>query len=341
MTRELGPGATRRGLLIGAVGIVVGAAGWGLTRVWRGAPSELKNWDGEAPGILPPYITPNGSFFTYANTLVPEPDAAARLLVGPGTLEIGVEELRSLGLVSVTRTLQCVGQGKPGDTAFPWRWGGASTAVWSGVPVRRLLEHARLTPQGRYCRVQGRDHWLRALPWDVVMRDDNVMVVVQMNGEPLSHQHGAPFRLLVPGDYGEMNVKWLEEIELGGARPPDQLADRLLVQPMAWATGPRWGERQSGPVEVFGIAYAGAHTVQAVELEVEGVPVVQAELIDPAEAFVWRRWRASLDLPLGRHLVRIAAVDSAGRRSFPRDPTSPWRATGEAVTHDLMVAREG
>jgi DMSO/TMAO reductase YedYZ molybdopterin-dependent catalytic subunit len=330
---------SRRGVLVGGVAVLVGGAGWWL--VGRGGDtSELKNPDGQAPGVLPPYITPTDSFYTYRNQHDPAPDPASLLLVGPGTLELGVDELRSLGLVTVPRTLHCVGQGKPSDPTFSWRFGGASTAVWGGVPLRRLLRHARLEPEGKYCRVHGRDHWLRVLPWDVVMRDDDVLLALEMNGEPLSHAHGAPTRLLVPGDYGEMSVKWVEEIELGGARPPDQVADGLPVHPMAWATGPGWGQQHQGPLELFGVSYAGAHAVEAVELAVEGMPPVQAELIDPPEPCVWRRWRATLDLPVGWHTIQIAAVDAAGRRSQPLRRGTPWGKTGQAATHDLRVGRQ-
>jgi DMSO/TMAO reductase YedYZ molybdopterin-dependent catalytic subunit len=35
------------------------------------------------------------------------------------------------------------------------------------------------------------------------------LVVYEMNGEPLPARHGAPARILVPGLFGEKNVKWV------------------------------------------------------------------------------------------------------------------------------------
>lgn len=35
-----------------------------------------------------------------------------------------------------------------------------------------------------------------------------------MNGEPLLPEHGAPLRLVVPGQAGVRSVKWLTEIKL-------------------------------------------------------------------------------------------------------------------------------
>ena len=41
-----------------------------------------------------------------------------------------------------------------------------------------------------------------------------VLIVWEMNGEPLPANHGAPIRLVVPGWYGVANVKWLSQIHL-------------------------------------------------------------------------------------------------------------------------------
>src|SRR5947199_4029913 len=44
-------------------------------------------------------------------------------------------------------------------------------------------------------------------------RREKVLLVYEMNGEPLQPQHGYPLRLLVPGWYGMASVKWLDRIE--------------------------------------------------------------------------------------------------------------------------------
>ena len=43
-----------------------------------------------------------------------------------------------------------------------------------------------------------------------------MMLVYEMNGQPLQPQHGYPLRLLVPGWYGMASVKWLDTIEAVG-----------------------------------------------------------------------------------------------------------------------------
>ena len=37
----------------------------------------------------------------------------------------------------------------------------------------------------------------------------DVLLAYEMNGQPLSRDHGAPVRVIVPGVVGARNVKWL------------------------------------------------------------------------------------------------------------------------------------
>jgi DMSO/TMAO reductase YedYZ molybdopterin-dependent catalytic subunit len=47
---------------------------------------------------------------------------------------------------------------------------------------------------------------------------EEVLVVWEMNGQPLTVSHGFPVRLLVPGWYGVSNVKWLNHIHVQDSR---------------------------------------------------------------------------------------------------------------------------
>lgn len=52
----------------------------------------------------------------------------------------------------------------------------------------------------------------RALTGDVVL-------AYEMNGEPLTPEHGFPLRAIVPGYYGTNSVSWLSEISVQAERP--------------------------------------------------------------------------------------------------------------------------
>ena len=41
-----------------------------------------------------------------------------------------------------------------------------------------------------------------------------ILIAYEMNGEPLTSDHGAPFRLIVPHWYAVASVKWLRRIEV-------------------------------------------------------------------------------------------------------------------------------
>ena len=40
------------------------------------------------------------------------------------------------------------------------------------------------------------------------------MLAYEMDGQPLSREHGAPLRLVIPDMYGYKNVKWVEQVNL-------------------------------------------------------------------------------------------------------------------------------
>src|SRR2546428_9610352 len=119
------------------------------------------------------------------------------------------------------------GSGRPGipppPAGEPWVLGGVSTARWTGVPLRAVLESARLRPhvvealaigadRGRPPEVADEIPFARSLPL-AKARDPDTLLALQMNGRPIPPEHGAPIRLIVPGWYGMASVKWLERIE--------------------------------------------------------------------------------------------------------------------------------
>jgi DMSO/TMAO reductase YedYZ molybdopterin-dependent catalytic subunit len=98
----------------------------------------------------------------------------------------------------------------PGE---PWRLGAVSTAAWEGVPLSSVLGQAEVAAGAVEVIFTGADGFVRSLPIDIALGED-VLLVDTMNGEPLTREHGAPFRLLVAGWYGMAAVKWLSGIEV-------------------------------------------------------------------------------------------------------------------------------
>ncbi|MDT8855545.1 sulfite dehydrogenase [Paracoccaceae bacterium Fryx2] len=86
---------------------------------------------------------------------------------------------------------------------------------YTGVPLRLLLEEARVKPEGKWVYVEGADASSngRSIPLEKAM--DDCLVAFKANGEALRKEHGYPVRLCVPGWEGNMWVKWLRRVEVG------------------------------------------------------------------------------------------------------------------------------
>jgi DMSO/TMAO reductase YedYZ molybdopterin-dependent catalytic subunit len=191
----------RRQLLAGAA---VGAgtlAAWAVQRpVQRalGLPGARRRFTGSYDA---------GSFtandFPVTSWVADDPralDAAAyRLAVGGR-----VERPRALALADLDRgdeltaTLDCTG-------------GFHSTQRWRGVRVGRLLDEAGVRPGGTHVRVISHTGYR----WGFALDDArDLLLATRVGHEQLSHGHGAPCRLVVPGPRGFQWVKWVTRIEV-------------------------------------------------------------------------------------------------------------------------------
>jgi cytochrome b561 len=98
----------------------------------------------------------------------------------------------------LTATLDCTG-------------GFYSTQHWRGVRLDRLLDQAAPTANARHVRVASRTGYR----WSFALEDArHLLLATHVGDKPLSHEHGAPVRLVVPDARGFQWVKWVERIEL-------------------------------------------------------------------------------------------------------------------------------
>ena len=93
----------------------------------------------------------------------------------------------------------------------------ATDLHWSGVSLRQFWEQVvvpRCKPAGAVAIIaRGADGVRAVLDLRDAMADD-VMLADRLDGEPLDARHGAPLRLVSPGQYGYKNIKHLREIEV-------------------------------------------------------------------------------------------------------------------------------
>jgi DMSO/TMAO reductase YedYZ molybdopterin-dependent catalytic subunit len=175
------------------------------------------------------YITPAEEFYIRNNHPTPqieEDEHEIELRLEDDEITLTMEEIKhGYPTESVAHTMQCSGNGRsymePEVAGNPWEFGAVGTAVWTGTPVSAILEEYDAdTSDGMWLMVAGGDApdpeedniFARSLPMQKVMED--CILAYQMNGQDMTAEHGHPVRIVVPGWYGNNNVKWLAEMEV-------------------------------------------------------------------------------------------------------------------------------
>ena len=158
-----------------------------------------------------------------------------------------------------------------------------SNAVWQGVPLRDLLEASRPLAGAVEVLLNGADGYTDTFAFEKAM-DPTTIVAFAMNGEPLPQRHGYPARVVVPGLYGEKNVKWVTRIEVvdydaKGFYEQQGWGPNFVIPTRSDIFGPRWVRRRGDAfVEPFaagqtatirGRAFAGDRGIQRVEFSAD------------------------------------------------------------------------
>ena len=185
---------------LGAAGVVFGAR----VQDFVGnvlAPVEAKDFTGLS-SLLPfsrfRFYTVTGDF--PSRTREEYKLAVSGLVERPFTLSYA--ELAAMPKTTVKRDFQCV---------TGWR---VPDQHWTGVRLSTLLDRAGVKPDATALRFVSFDGtYTESLTLPQARRAD-VMVAYELEGKPLSSNHGGPPRLYVPPLYGHKSCKWLERIEV-------------------------------------------------------------------------------------------------------------------------------
>ena len=189
------------------------------------------------PELLTEFITPNDKFFVCTDKSAPQVNLETYTLKidGDGVgkpLALSYDAIMKLPTHSVTAYLECAGNGRdlfelvmnqpvlPAEDGFgmtKWQIGGVGNAIWTGVPLRVLLEMAEIDPETVAINPKGLDKDAaeggvsRPITLDKAMDPDTILAY-RMNGERLPIDNGFPFRLIVPGYVGTNSIKWVGSI---------------------------------------------------------------------------------------------------------------------------------
>ena len=283
-------------------------------------------------------ITPNEEFYVTSYRSPPTIRIRQWSLSLKGLVErpmtLTYEQLLEQSVVSQIVTLECVGNTIGGEFI--------STAEWTGVPLRSLLEEAGISAQGYDVVFRAADGFSDSITVDRAMLGD-VIIAHKMNGVPLPEGHGFPVRALVPGHYGMKSVQWLTEVEVvaqdyKGYYQQKGWTEDAIVKTMSRIDIPGHGNTVSGlQQKVEGIAFAGLRGVRLVEISTDGGNRWSpANLAAPMSPYAWVLWSYDWTVPApGRYTLLVRATDGTNslQTSTEQEP-SPDGATG---LHEITI----
>jgi DMSO/TMAO reductase YedYZ molybdopterin-dependent catalytic subunit len=324
-------------------GVAASRAALVLPQPVRRADAPPAGADLGIDGVVP-FVTPNERFYRIDTALVvPRVDVDSWRLQVTGMvdrpLELTFDELAAMGTEEHWTTLCCVSNEVGG--------GLIGNALWSGVPLRRVLERAGTDAAASQIVGRSVDGFTAGFPTSAAYDGRAALLAVAMNGEPLPVEHGFPVRLVVPGLYGYVSAtKWLSQLELttldafDGYWIPRGWSKRGPIKTQSRIDVPATGARvAAGRTPVAGVAWAQASGgVRAVEVQIDEQPWAEARLGTALNDDTWRQWVYEWEAPPGHHVVRVRATDNEGTtQTGRRRPVAPDGATG---WHEIRVEVE-
>ncbi|WP_167473397.1 molybdopterin-dependent oxidoreductase [Nocardia arthritidis] len=292
----------------------------------------------DEPG-LPALYTANERFYVADVNLRPprlDPNrwrlAVTGLVAHP--LRLSLNEL-ALDAVEFDAVMVCV-HNRPGQ-------GRVGNARWFGVPLTELLAHALPDDNATRLVTKAVDGYTISLPLEPLRTGEwPGYLVIGMNGAPLPPEHGFPARVIVPGSYGQYaGAKWLTGLEITDDSQVDYWWRR------GWPRGPLWispqaridvaapGRIAAGTTTMAGVAWAPPNGVARVELRVGEGDWQTTDLGAELAPAAWRRWRITLPLPPGEHVVQARAIGNDGQ--VQEGVARPPFPNGPAGYHTLTV----
>jgi DMSO/TMAO reductase YedYZ molybdopterin-dependent catalytic subunit len=279
--------------------------------------------------LLESEITPTDLFYRIdKNPIVPVVNAQAWNLTVKGLvnkpLEINYKELRDMSSVEQFATLECVSNKIGGDLI--------STAIWKGVRLKDILDKAQLMPGSKYIVFRCFDGYDVGIPLERGLLEGTILAY-DMNGAPLTAEHGYPVRAIVPGIYGMMNAKWMTEIEIidrvyegywqrkGWTNVAKYNTHSVIIIPGDALARKRFRNLEgsnvvvNNMVPVAGMAFAGDRGIAKVEVSIDnGNNWKTATIKDPLSQYTWVLWTVELDLTnKSIHNIVVRATDKAGK----------------------------
>jgi len=285
---------------------------------------------------------------------------------------VSLADLKGMEQVKRVSVIQCAGNGRSYYAAKQkvaggqWMHGGMGCVEWEGVALRPFLE-------GQALGISPEASWLTAEGWDEPATPegsdfaksyhlddpalDNAILALKLNGEPIPATHGGPVRLIIPGFYGNMNVKFLNVLLFDAAQSPSayqSMGYRFPLKPVEPGqfeandytlenSRPTYGHQinsvifsplpedgtKAGAVEITGVAFNdGMAEINSVEVSADGgASWMKASIEAPLSPWAWYHWSAKATLKAGYNVLMCKATDAQGRTQ-PLNGLTRWNPRG-------------
>lgn len=299
-------------------------------------PIPLQGWDFEIAGLVDEPVTIQG------------------------------EELLQMEQVEYEMVLQCSGNSRSKFAEIPgtaWGEGGVANVRFSGVPLSALLKkhNIKISREATFLTAEGKDLPLRLempdLEHSLPLADalEKSLLAVKLNGEVLPGVHGGPVRLVIPGFYATVDIKWLRRLRFESTESTnfyhatEYRVPKTLLKPgekfkfTLENSNPTWKMRlmsfifsptpravlRSGTLTFSGVAFNdGTARLESLLVSFDrGQSWRRAALQVPQSPYAWYPWTIQEKLAPGTYEVWSRAVDTLGR-SQPLDGSIYWNPNG-------------
>jgi sulfane dehydrogenase subunit SoxC len=241
-------------------------------------------------------ITPNGLCFERHHAGIAEVDPADYQLMINGLVDkpliLTLDDLKRLPRVNRIYFCECAA-----NSGMEWRGaqlngaqfthGMVHCVMYTGVPLKIILEEAGLRANAKWIMVEGGDAAAmnRSIPLAKAL--DDCLIAFKMNGEALREENGYPARLVVPGWEANLWIKWIRRIEVGDepwhAREETSKYTDLLengtarrftfvmdAKSVITGPSPQAPLKFKGQNVISGIAWSGRGTIKRVDVSLDG-----------------------------------------------------------------------
>ncbi|HEY8337049.1 MAG TPA: sulfite dehydrogenase [Tardiphaga sp.] len=284
-------------------------------------------------------ITPSGVCFERHHGGIAEINPADHRLMINGLVDkplvFTMEDIKRMPRVNKVHFLECAA-----NSGMEWRGaqlngcqfthGMIHNLMYTGVPLKVLLDEAGLKPNVKWLMLEGADAsgMNRSLPIEKAL--DDVLIAFAMNGEALRPEQGYPLRAVIPGWQGNLWVKWLRRIEAGDqpwqtreetSKYTDLMPDGrsrkhtfvMDAKSVVTNPSPQAPLKHKGRNVLSGIAWSGRGTIKRVDVTLDGGRNWQAARIDgPVLDKSMTRFYVDLDWNGQEMMIQSRAMDSTG-----------------------------